>query len=132
MVLTRKKYQALHTCTTSVLAFWSVGAWERGQLIRLLQIKMSGHQFHNHCAQILHTFTLITYHPEKYVMAMVLVLQNTKVVVDWTICCDCRAIYSVLSIVADFLFLCDTLVQHILSKVYWWGDIYKSKQQGLQ
>ena len=93
---------------------------------------MCGHQFHNHRVQILHTFTLITYHPEKYVIAMVLVLQNIKVVVDWSICCDCRAIYSVLSIIADFLFLCDTLVQHILSKVCWWGGNYKSKQQGLQ
>ena len=25
-----KKYQALHACTTSMFAFWSVGAWERG------------------------------------------------------------------------------------------------------
>ena len=83
---------------------------------------MCGHQFHNHRVQILHTFTLITYHPEKYVIAMVLVLQNIKVVVNWSICCDYRTIYSVLSIIADFLFLCNTLVQHILSKVYWWGD----------
>ena len=25
-----KKYQALHACTTSMFAFWSVGAWVRG------------------------------------------------------------------------------------------------------
>ena len=26
----RKKYQALHACTSSMFMFWSVGAWERG------------------------------------------------------------------------------------------------------
>ena len=26
----RKKYQVLHTCTTSMFMFWSVGAWQQG------------------------------------------------------------------------------------------------------
>ena len=76
--------------------------------------------------------TLVTYHPEKYVTAMVLVFQNIKVVVDWPICSDCRTIHRVFSSNADFLVLCNILVQHILSKVYWWGKSRASKQQGLQ
>jgi len=31
-----KKYQALHACTTSMFAFWSVGTWERGYMSSLV------------------------------------------------------------------------------------------------
>ena len=31
----KKQHQALHACTTSMFAFWSMGAWERGYLLPL-------------------------------------------------------------------------------------------------
>ena len=72
-----------------------------------------------HCAC---SFYLLTNHPIKNVIPMVLVLvfQNLKVVVDLLLCCHSRLVHKVPSIDADLpfrLILCNTLVQHILSKV---------------
>ena len=129
MVLTWEKNTRISTpaqfkCSRS----W---AWEPGNEASLLDYSSKRCVAINHHVQILHTLTPITYHPEKYVIVMILVLQNIKVVMDRLICCDCRTIH-ILSTIADFLFLCNTFVQHILSKVYLWGGNYKSKQQGLQ
>ena len=69
---------------------------------------------------------ILTNHPIKYVVAMVLVnfsifvFQVINVVVDWLISSDTRAVHKILSINADLSFrlrLCNAFVEHILGKV---------------
>ena len=61
------------------------------------------------------------------VLVRVLVFQIIKVVVDWLISSNSRAVHKILTTNADLLLrlrLCNAFVQHILSKVYWWDNIH--------
>ena len=89
-------------------------------------------QLENFSTVVMPYWHLRTYHQNKDVVVMGfmmdLVFQKIKVVADWSICCN--NIHKILSINANLpfrlIFLCNTLIQHILSKVYWWEG-YKSK-----